>query len=250
MIASDSDRERVQTGRPERDPADQPDTDPADQEPEQRADHQLVEHQPAEMQQPLLADLARADQGDQQHGRGIVQTGLGLQSAPQPRSDRDPPQYREHRGRVRRRGNRPDQYGDLPVQPEHEVRDARDHADADRDPDSRQYDAQRHHRTYFVPPGGQTALGQDHHQRREPERMRELRVLEVDVPRTRLAEHQPHAEIDQQRREPEPPRQPDRDHRDQQHPGPGQQDPVELRNVHRGARPPASPEQGPERRKP
>ena len=67
------------------------------------------------------------------------------------------------------------------------------------------------------PVGGEAALGQDEDERREPERLGERGVGELDA-QHRLAEHHPDAEVEQQRGQAEPHGHPDRDDADQHDP--------------------------------
>ena len=64
------------------------------------------------------------------------------------------------------------------------------------------------------PAGGEAALGQDEDERGEPERLGERGVGELDA-QHRLAEHDPDAEVEQQRGQAEPHGHPDRDDADQ-----------------------------------
>ena len=122
-----------------------------------------------------------ADQRDQHDGRGVVETGLGLQGAGQPARQRHPTQHGEHRGRVGRRGDRAQQHRDLPAQPEHVVAEHRHHRHAHGDADGRQRDAQPHHRPDLRPRRGQATFGQDQDQRGEAERVRDLGVVELEA---------------------------------------------------------------------
>ena len=81
----------------------------------------------------------------------------------------------------------------------------------------------------------QTALGQDHRQRREAQGVRQLGVLEVD-PEPGLAERDPHQQVDQQAGQPGPRRDPDGEDREEGDRGAHQQEAVELVDVegHRG----------------
>ena len=78
-----------------------------------------------------------------------------------------------------------------------------------------------------VPRRGQAALGEDHDQRGEAERLRHLLVVELQADRV-LAQQQAEPEIEQQRRQPAAHRQPHRGDGDEQHDGADEQQHVEL----------------------
>ena len=76
----------------------------------------------------------------------------------------------------------------------------------------------------------ETTFGQDHHQRAEAERVRELGVLELQA-EPGLAEQHAHQQVDEQAGQPHADRQPDRQDREQEHSGADQQNLVELMDV-------------------
>ena len=89
---------------------------------------------------------------------------------------------------------------------------------------------QPHHRPDLRPRGGQTALGQDQDQRREPERVRELGVVEADA-EAGLAEGDPHQQVDEQAGQADPHAEAHREDRQQEHARPDQQQLVERLDV-------------------
>ena len=128
------------------------------------------------------------------------------------------------------RGDRAEQHRELPVEPEQVVRADRDHGDADRDAERRERDPEPHRRPDLRPLGGETTFGEDQHERREAQRVRDVGVLEVDA-EPGLAEQHAHQQVDQQAGETGAHREPDRQDRDQHHGGADQQDRVHLMRV-------------------
>ena len=70
---------------------------------------------PAKPEHAVVGDGAGGDQRHQDDGRGVVEARLRLERAGQPPRQRHPPQHREHRGRVGRRGDRAEQHRELPA---------------------------------------------------------------------------------------------------------------------------------------
>ena len=101
--------------------------------------------------------------------------------------------------------------------------DETDHGDADEHPDGGQASlAGAEDRTKRRPPGGETALGDDHDQGAEAENPGQRGVRELDA-QPGLADRDAQQEVDQQTRQARPGRQPHRHHGDQQHTGAEQQ---------------------------
>ncbi len=145
----------------------------------------------------VLAHRLAGDQRDQDDRRGVVETRLGLERARQPLLDRGHAQHREHRRRVGRRGDRAQQPGELPRQAEQVVRADGHHRHRDGDADGGQGEADPHRGPEVAPAGGQSTFGQDDRQRREAQRLGDLRVLELDADEL-LAQQDAHQQVDQQ----------------------------------------------------
>src|SRR5690606_14646522 len=88
-------------------------------------------------------------------------------------------------------------------------------------------DGGAHHGPQGAPPHGETALGNDDHECREPQHPGDLVVLELD-PEAGLADGDAQRQVDQQDGQAEPLRQPQRPDRDQEHQGAEQQREVEV----------------------
>ncbi|GAA3098574.1 hypothetical protein GCM10020254_49960 [Streptomyces goshikiensis] len=74
----------------------------------------------------------------------------------------------------------------------------RGHAHADGDADQRQHDRGRQGRLDLFPLGAQTALGEDHDERRVPDDLGELGIVEHDVADAVLAYRDTYAEVNEQ----------------------------------------------------
>ena len=189
--------DRVQTrGRQRRAPH-QPRTAEAGGQAARDAHHELEHHDPDGERDAVLPHRVGGDQRDEDDGGRVVEPRLGLERTGEPLLDRGHPQYREHRRRVRRRGHRTEQHGELPRQAEHVVRADRHHRHRHGHADGGQGEADPHRGPEVAPRGGQTALGQDDRQRREAQCLGDGRVLELDADEL-LAEHHAHQQVDQQ----------------------------------------------------
>ena len=134
-----------------------------------------------EDERPVLGRGAAGDQRHQDDGGGVVEPGLRLEGAGDPPRQRHHPDHREHCGRVGRRRHRAEEYGELPRHAEQVVGADRDHADRDRHPDRRQREAEPDRAPGLPPVRGDATLGQDDREGAEPERVRDLGVLEGDA---------------------------------------------------------------------
>jgi len=224
------DRERVEAGRRQRHPAHHPRAAEPHREPGDRAEEQLVDHDAEEAEHPVVEGGSRADEGDQQHGRGVVEAGLGLEGTGQRPGQGHPAEHREHRGGVGGRGDGAQQDGELPVEPEQVVRADRHHRHADRDTERGQRDTQSDRRPDLVPLRGQTTFGQDHHQGGEAEGVRHVGVLELDA-QAGLAEQHAHQQVDQQAGKSGPHRDPHGQDRHEHDDSAQQQNRVQLMRV-------------------
>jgi hypothetical protein len=95
-------RDRVEAGGRERDAAHHPGAAEPDDEPRGHAHGQLVDDDPCEAEHAVVERGTRADQGHEQDGRCVVETGLGLEHPGDPAGQRDPAQHGENRGSVGR----------------------------------------------------------------------------------------------------------------------------------------------------
>ncbi len=223
-------RDRVQARRRQRGTPQQPAATEAEHQARRHPDGQLERHGAEDRQRAALLQRAGRDQRHQDDGGGVVQPGLRLEGADEPFGQRHDAQHREHRGRVRGRGDRTEQDRQLPGQSEQVVRAHGDHAHRHGHAEGRQGDPEPHRRADLRPGGGETALGEDHRERREAERVRELGVLEVD-PEAGLAEGDAHQEVDQQARQARARGHPDGQDREQGDRGTDQHERVELMDV-------------------
>ena len=173
-----------------------------------------------------------AECGHEQHGRGVVETGLGLQRTGQAPRQRDVAQYGEDGRGIGRCGDGADEQGELPVPAERHVRDRRQAEHRHEGPDGRQREPHGHHRADLCPPGAQTPLGEDDDEGGEAERLREFGVVEPEVADAVLPQQEPEAEVDQQAGEPDADGQPDGDHGGEQHDGADEQDDAEILDRH------------------
>ena len=192
--------------------------------------HQLEHHDPDGERDAVLPHRVGGDQRDEDDGGGVVETRLGLERTGEPLLDRGHPQHREHRRRVRRRGHRAEQHGELPRQAEHVVGAQGHHRHRHGHADGRQGEADPHRRPEVAPRGGQTALGQDDRQRREAQGLGHGGVLELDADE-RLAEHHAHQQVDQQAGQARPRGDPDGEDRQDRDGRTHQQEQVELVDV-------------------
>ena len=107
-----------------------------------------------------------------------------------------------------------DQQRDAPGQPSSQTPTAAVTDDADHDPDRGQREPRPDRPAHVGPPRGQTALGEDDHQRRDPEGLGQRDVLEVDA-EPALPQRDAERQVEQQAGQPEPVGQPQGDRGDQ-----------------------------------
>ena len=220
-------RDGVQTRRRERHPPEHPHPGVPDDQAGDRARDELVGHQADNGGWTVVGDDALADQRDQQHGRCVVEPGLGLEGAAEPARQRHPPQHAEHRGSVGGRGHRTEQHGQLPLQAEQEVGEHGHGGDADPHSDRGQDAAEPDGRPHLGPAGGETAFGEDQGEGGEAERVGDRRVVELDA-QPAFAQRDTHQQIDEKAGQAGAYRQPDGEDRGEQNGSPDEEIVVEL----------------------
>ena len=227
------DRERVEAGGRQRRPPHHPRAAHADRGADQPAGDQLEDDEAAGLEQSRLPDGTGGDDPHEHDGRGVVEPGLGLERAGEAPGQRQRAQDGEHRGRVGGRADRAEQDRQLPRQAEEVVGAHGDHGHRHRHADRRERQAEADAGAHLPPVGGQATFGQDDRQRPEPERVRELGVVEGDAEGSALAEQDADEEVDEQRRQPRARREPHREDRREGHDRTDQHELVELVDVER-----------------
>jgi hypothetical protein len=106
-----------------------------------------------------------------------------------------------------------------------------DDADAHRDGHRRQGDPDAQRRTHRFPARGEPTLGEDQHQRSPTDRLGERGVGELDA-QHRLPEQDPDPEVEQQRGQPDPHRDPHGEHPEQHHGGHDTERDLQARHAH------------------
>ena len=148
---------------------------------------------PATRGRPVLRDGSGRDHGDEHDGGGVVESGLRLEGADQPLRQRHRRSTEKTAAASVGERDRPEQHGQLPRQPEQVVGADRHDRHRHRDTEVASDQPQLHRRAHLTPLGGETTLGEDQRQRREAERVRELRVVEADPERRRRPAARPSA---------------------------------------------------------
>jgi hypothetical protein len=172
-----------------------------------------------------------AEQGHREHRRRVVKPRFPFQRAGQPGRKRQLAQHREHRGGVGRREHRAEQQGLPPAQIQQPARRQRDREHAHQHPDRGQAQRRRSRGAGMSPAGRQPALGQDQHQRAEPQRLRQRGIIEPDT-NARLPQSQPQAQEKEQSRQADSVRYPGRHDRREHHYGADQQDETKINGRH------------------
>ena len=178
-------------------------TEPAKTATDRQAADEL-EHDQAE--QPEDAELHRiADCASElasmheQHSRRIIEAGLGFQRSAQRVRDGNIAEHREDRRSIGRGRDRAQQHRNPERQSEDVVPEQGHQADADPDANRGQQCRQDGRGPDVAPLGGETALGQDHHQRGKAECLRKIGIVEGDSD-AGFAHHHAETEEQQQRR--------------------------------------------------
>ena len=162
------------------------------------------------------------DGGHEEHDGGVVEAGLGLEQPGDPAGERHGAQDGEDGCGIRRREHGGDEQCDLP-------RPAQQHVGGDphdqhghRDPHRREHRGRRDRPADAGPPGGEPALDEDEDEGGVPEHLGQLLGVVADAG-TRLPEREPDSQVDEQRRESGPQREPHRRHRDDEDKAPHQE---------------------------
>ena len=175
------DRDRVQARGRQRHPPQGQRPELAGQQPDRGSRGQLVDHLAGQQRGrgQVMADVA--EQGHREDGRRVVEPRLPHQHAGQPGRQRQLAQHREHRGGIGRRQHRTQQQRIPPAQAQQPARRDRDDQDTHHHPGGGQGQRGRSRGAGVRPAGGQPALGQDQHQRAEPQHLGQPGVVEPDA---------------------------------------------------------------------
>ena len=172
-----------------------------------------------------------AEHQDEDDGRGVVESGLGLEQARHPAGQGDDAQHREHGGGVGDRDDGAEQQRQLPVDAEQQMRAGRGDRHADGHAHGGQHRGRGQHPPDIGEPRGQAAFDEDDRQRHGAQVIGEQVVVEMQAEPV-LADDDADAEEQQQAGQPDPAGRPGGDDAGQQHEPTGQQHQIQLLQAH------------------
>ena len=223
-------REGIQAGGRKGDAAQGDCAEKSTAQPDRGADPQLVDQLGERVHRGQL-QRHHAEHQDEDDGRGVVESGLGLEQAGDAARQGHDAQHREHRGGVGDGHDGAEQQRQLPVDPEQQVRTRGGDHHADRDAHGGQRRCGRQHLSHVAEPRREAAFDEDDRQRHRAEVLGEQVVVELQSQPV-FADDDADAEEQQQARQPDPARRPGGDDAGQQHEPSGQQHQIQLLQAH------------------
>lgn len=160
---------------------------------------------------------AQAEEGHEDDDGWVVETGLDLEDAGQPAGEWHAAQHGEDGCGVGRGEDRSDDEGDLPGEPEQDVRCDGHDADRDEHPDGGQARRGCDGASDAAPLGGDATLDEDEDEGGIPEDLGQERVVIGDAD-CAIAQHEADPQVDEERGQARPDRQAHGRHAEEDHP--------------------------------
>ncbi len=221
------DGDRVEAGGGQGDVPQPVGAEEADRDADGRADGEF-QGDLAEEHVPVVDRSGGGEGDDEDDDGGVVEAGLGLQGAGDPRGQGHLAQHGEDRGGVGGGDDGADDQGLPPLQADEVVGAGGGDADADRDADGGQDGRGRKGRPDLLPLRAEAALGEDHDEGRVADDLRQPGVVEGDVADAVLPDGDADPQVQQEAGEAAPGGDPHGRDGDQQHERADEQEFVEL----------------------